>query len=203
MPTCRKFFEITGLEFVGNELFSKNLSLWNRSSFTNRQKMFFYKFYNNTLGINVRTSHFVANGTRLCFFCSRVGIQAGNDETFIHLFFSCPTVRRWQENFFNHCFPELPAMTEYNKKSIWMLGYNENLFSLVVMTATLSFQFCIWEAKLKKTIPSFHTLYQHFYDNFRQTYNFNSDVRMSCTKINVTLCRSLLGERQVVHDGGA
>jgi hypothetical protein len=63
MPTCRNFFEITGLEFVGNELFSKNLSIWNRSGFTNRQKMFFYKFYNNTLGINVRTSHFVANGT--------------------------------------------------------------------------------------------------------------------------------------------
>jgi hypothetical protein len=55
--------------------------------------------------------------------------------------------------FFNQCFPELPAMTEYNKKSIWMLGYNENLFSLVVMTATLSFQFCIWEAKLKKNHP--------------------------------------------------
>jgi len=203
MPTCRKFFEITGLEFVGNELFSKNLSLWNRSGFTNRQKMFFYKFYNNILGINVRTSHFVANGTRLCFFCSRVGIQDVNDETFIHLFFSCPTVRRWQESFFNQCFPELPAMTEYNKKSIWMLGYNENLFSLVVMTATLSFQFCIWEAKLKKSIPSFHTLYQHFYDNFRQTYNFNSDIRISCTKLNATLCRSLLGERQAVHDGGA
>jgi hypothetical protein len=165
--------------------------------------MFFYKFYNNTLGINVRTSHFVANGTRICFFCSKVRIHERNDETFCHLFFSCPTVCAWQENFFNICFPELPVITDYNKKSLWMLGYNKNLFSIIIMTATLCFQFCIWEAKLKKNIPSFHTLYQHFYDNFCQTYRFNSDVPISSTKINVTLCRSLLGERQVVHDGGA
>ncbi len=45
MPTCKTFFEITGIAYVGNDLFTKNLSIWNLSGFTNRQKMFLFKFY--------------------------------------------------------------------------------------------------------------------------------------------------------------
>ncbi len=105
MPTCKSFFQTTNIEYVGNDLFSKNTSLWNKSSFTNRQKMFFYKFYNNTLGINVRTSHFVANGTRICFFCSKTRPNARNDESFVHLFFNCPTVLEWHSDFIIKCFP--------------------------------------------------------------------------------------------------
>jgi hypothetical protein len=67
-PTCKTFFNITGIPYPGNQKFTANAGLWNSSGFTNRQKMFLFKFYNNTLGINTRTSHFAQNGTRNCFF---------------------------------------------------------------------------------------------------------------------------------------
>jgi hypothetical protein len=66
--TCKTFFRITGIEYVGNELFSKICSIWNVSGFTNRQKSFYFKFFNNILGLNTRTSHFAVNANRGCFF---------------------------------------------------------------------------------------------------------------------------------------
>jgi hypothetical protein len=201
LPTCKTFFEITVLLYVGNDLFSKNLSLWNRSGFTNRQRTFFYKFYNNTLGLNVRTSHFVANGTRICFFCSKHRPNERNDETFIHLFFNCPTVRDWHSKFLTKCFPELPVMDDYRRKSFWFLGYNINNYSVFIQSAVLSFQFWIWEAKLKKLTPSFHSLFSQFYDSFCMAFKHSVEIRKSCLKINYTLCRSLLGNRQVADDG--
>jgi hypothetical protein len=201
MPTCKSFFQTAEIDYVGNDLFSRNVSLWNKSGFTNRQKMFFYKFYNNTLGINVRTSHFVANGTRDCFFCSKRRPVERNDETFVHLFFNCPTVSEWHADFILKCFPEMPRMDDRTKKIFWLLGYTEANYSILVMTAVLSFQFHIWEAKLKKKVPSFHTLYTDFIDSFCQSYKYNSDIRKSCLKLNYSLCRSLLGVRRAVDDG--
>jgi hypothetical protein len=127
MPTCKTFSQITGFEYVGNDLFSKNLSEWNWSGFTNRQKMFLFKFYNNILGLNVRTSHFVPNGTRNCFFCSKNPVPVFTNETFLHLFYACQTTKNWHERFINICFLELPAMDENEKKSLWFLGYTETL----------------------------------------------------------------------------
>ncbi len=141
MPTCKSFFQTANIEYVGNDLFSKNVSLWNRSGFTNRQKMFFYKFYNNTLGINVSTSHFVANGTRNCFFCSKRRPNERNDETFVHLFFNCPTVSEWHADFILKCFPEMPRMDDRSKKIFWLLGYTETNYSILVMQQFYPFSF--------------------------------------------------------------
>ncbi len=67
--TVRTFSRITGIEYIGNELFSKIASAWNEQGITNRQKSFIFKYFNNILGVTTRTSHFAANGTRNCFFC--------------------------------------------------------------------------------------------------------------------------------------
>jgi hypothetical protein len=69
--TCKTFFNITDIPYIGNEKFARVVSLWNISGFTNREKSFIFKFYNNILGINTRTSHFAANPTRACFFAQK------------------------------------------------------------------------------------------------------------------------------------
>jgi len=155
-PTCKSFFNITEIPYPGNVNFAVNAGLWNNSGFTNRQKMFLFKFYNNTLGINTRTSHFAQNGTRHCFFCSKKRLPEQNDETFTHLFFTCSTVQDWHEQFINKCFPELLPLDDMRKKSLWFLGFHDEMFTPIVIHAFLSFQYCVWEAKLKKkqSLPS-------------------------------------------------
>jgi hypothetical protein len=202
LQTCKKFFEITDLEYIGNEYFSKNLSMWSQSGFTNRQKMFLFKFYNNTLGINVRTAHFVPQGSRLCFFCSKKRPNERQEETFIHLFYQCRTVHEWHVSFINKFLPELQNLDNYNSRSLWLLGYYDNLlYNSFFSAAILTFQYCIWECKLKKLIPSFHTLQCQFLELFSQSFKHNSDFRKASLKINYNLCRILLGDRRVDQDG--
>ncbi len=92
-------------------------------------------------------------------------------------------------------------MNDQSKKMFWLLGYTADNYNVFTMTAVLSFQYYVWEAKLKKKIPSFPSLFTEFFDNFCQTFKFNSDIRKSCLKLNYSQCRSLLGARQVADDG--
>ncbi len=199
--TCKTFFRITGIEYVGNDLFSKISSLWNQSGFTNRQKPFLFKFFNNILGINTRTSHFAVNATRGCFFCTKSNPPLITDETFIHLFFSCSTTRSYQRSFIRTCFPEMGNLPEPDEKKLWFLGIFDDSLSNFFSAAFLSFQFCIWEHKLRKNVPSFHTLYTEFLDNFRNTCMHNQQIRLSGTELNYELCRNIFGRRRRDPDG--
>jgi hypothetical protein len=47
--TVKTFFRITGIQYIGNDLFSKIISVWNEPGFRNRQKSFLFKYFNNIL----------------------------------------------------------------------------------------------------------------------------------------------------------
>jgi hypothetical protein len=199
--TCKTFFRITGIEYVGNELFSKICSIWNVSGFTNRQKSFMFKFYNNILGLNTRTSHFAVNVNRTCFFCSKSNPPLNADETFIHLFFSCGTTRSYQRTFIRTCFSEMGNLPEIDEKKLWFLGIYDNAIFDFIVAAFLTFQFCIWEHKLRKNVPSYHTLYTEFLEMFRNTCMHNQQIRLSGTELNYELCRNIFGGRRRIPDG--
>jgi hypothetical protein len=199
--TVTSFFRITGLVYTGNELFSAVISLWNTSGFTNRTKTFIFKFYNNILGINTRTFHFAANPTRSCFFCTKKTPPVITDESFIHLFHSCSVTENWHKKFEELFLPELDNNDEEHRKKLWLLGTVEDDLSLFLGCAILTFQFCIWESKLKKVVPSFNSLKAEFEYLFRNTIHFNSELTKSGIKLNYELCRYFLGGRRGLRDG--
>jgi hypothetical protein len=108
------FQNLIGVNLPGKNTLSARISMWNISGITNRIRTFFFKFYNNILGLNIRTSHFVPNQNRNCTFCSASG--QNNDETFIHLFFDCQTTRGWQERFLEKYI--LPGGACHGKKKL-------------------------------------------------------------------------------------
>jgi hypothetical protein len=71
-------------------------------------------------------------------------------------------VTEWHSDFILKCFPEMPQMNDQSKKLFWLLGYTAANYNAFTMTAVLSFQYHVWEAKLKKKIPSFHSLFTDF-----------------------------------------
>jgi hypothetical protein len=109
------------------------------------------------LGLNTRLSHFVINQSRGCTFCNGT-MNPVPDETFLHLFFDCPTTTSWHDKFLEK-FITLPAnLTREQRLQLFFFcslpnGTRDNLF--LAFTVIL-FQFCIWEEKLrkKKTIVS-------------------------------------------------
>ncbi len=94
----------------------------------------------------------------------------------------------------------MPALAPQDLKSLWFLGYTPDLFSITVSFSIMTFQYCIWESKLKKKIPSFNSILTQFIDLIKQTAAFNSDFRDDISKNNYTLCRILLGGRQGDQD---
>jgi hypothetical protein len=148
--TSKTFFQITGIPYVGNKIFSSITAIWTVPGFTNRQKTFIFKYFNNILGINTRTSHFAANATRVCFFCTKKNPPEANDETFLHLFHTCSTPRTWQQQFVARCFPEMGNLDALEEKKLWMLGIFQDSFSYFICSAILHFSFAFGKANLKK-----------------------------------------------------
>ena len=91
------------------------ISLWSLPSLPNNFCKFLFKFFNNRLGLNVRTAHF-GGESRFCTFCSLENSPLV-DETFNHLFYNCDSVRQVHERIANTVL----GITD-NNKSMWF-GY--------------------------------------------------------------------------------
>jgi hypothetical protein len=166
VSTVKTFFRLLTVPYIGDDNFAENVSWWNYNILPNRIRMFAFKFYNNILGLNTRTSHFAVNPTRACTFCSiKNNVVPVPDESFKHLFLDCPTVKNWQAMFVQVNFGGLP-LSEVENIKFWFLGLlpRDLKPNLAVLTAVLIFQYCIWEEKLRKRCPSFTTISTLFND---------------------------------------
>jgi hypothetical protein len=126
------------------------------------------------------------------------------DESFIHIFFDCRHVRDWQSQFVRKYLPDLinPDLTA--RKKMWFFGIlpDAEEAEFFIAVSILCFQFCIWEAKLEKKIPSFHTLEISFSEQINSLLRLNRDARDSATKTNNSLCRQFgYGYRPAANHG--
>jgi hypothetical protein len=189
LTTTGTFFRLVGLEYTGNKNYEVNVSWWNFFFLPNRIWTFAFKFYNNILGLNTRTSHFIINPNRNCTFCSlRDGSAA--DESFLHLFFQCPTTRSWQNEFMRQKLNGIAA-NDNDSKKLWFLGTvpGSQEPNPALLTAVLIFQYCCWEEKLRKRLPSFRTIYNLFEDLFNTCLGLSPELREIGSKLPFLLFR--------------
>jgi hypothetical protein len=97
----------------------------------------------------------------------------------------------WHNQFLNKYLPQLVNLDAQALKNLWFFGRipiptADNLF---VQLSMLTFQFCIWEAKLKKKLPSFRTLEIAFAEIIAQVLGCKKKMRDSANKNNFLLCR--------------
>jgi hypothetical protein len=115
-----------------------------KSFFDNSTRTFLFKLHNNTLGINARISHFVANQSRTCTFCNLTrNPDPDVDETVLHLFFQCGStepivlgLQRWAIN----------NDQQYQNIS------RKNFFGVYNIVAALIKKY-IWDCKTRFAIP--------------------------------------------------
>jgi hypothetical protein len=169
--TCKTFFRLLNIEYIGNKAFSVAISWWNFNRLPNRVRMFAFKFFNNILGLNTRTFHFATNPTRICQFCQLANIANPPDESFMHLFLQCPTVREWHDKFIQKYFNNL-NLGPAERTKFFYLGIlpNSNEPNFATLSTVLLLQYCIWEEKLRKRKPSFRTLDVLFCDTFSPAF---------------------------------
>jgi hypothetical protein len=164
--------------------------MWNCTGLTNRQKTFIFKFYNNLLGLNTRLSHFVINQSRGCTFCHGT-VDPVPDETFLHLFFDCPVTTSWHDKFLEKYIIGPANLTRGQRLQLFFFGIipNGTRDNHFLAIAVILFQFCIWEEKLRKKKPSFHTIENLYLDTLRSLVQCNKKIRDAAELLNIPLCR--------------
>jgi len=185
-----KFRELTQTSIINKEILGTRVSLWNLPGLNNRVRTFTFKFFNNILGLNTRISHFVPGQTRDCTFCIGT-IGPISEETFIHIFYECPTTTIWHEKFLKKYFTDPENLDRNQKIDLFFMGIlpgneRDNIF---VCMATFLFQYCIWEEKLNKKKGSFNTLDLKFSELLTALLHCNRKVRVAAENINIPLCR--------------
>ena len=103
LQVLNTFYTLVGTQSPEYKNAFNFLPLWNTYSIPNRMRDFLFKFYNNQLGLNTRTSHF-GGETRSCTFCFILKKPNAPDETFSHLFFDCEVVKNLHNSLENTAF---------------------------------------------------------------------------------------------------
>jgi hypothetical protein len=109
LQSVKTFVNLTGAGTATPSQLTLLFSMWGNTNFTNRFREFAFKFSNNSLGINTRVSHFIENVARACTFCSMttpLPIPVP-EETFLHLFYTCDSVKGIREKFFRKYLSDL------------------------------------------------------------------------------------------------
>ena len=197
MQNVKKFLSLTNLIIPNIPNLEKILSIWGSQFLPNKMREFIFKFLGNTLGIIVRIAHFVENIDRNCTFCKLKNIVS--EETFLHLFWDCPTVRSLNSRFVGKYFPELINTNQDIKRFSFTSLFIHNgceEFNLFVTTIIYCFQYLIWEYKLKKKIPSFATLDVEFWHIFEKIYYVSCRVKYSKQSVDFAICRELVVNRE-------
>jgi hypothetical protein len=190
LTTCKTFFNILNVNFIGNKDFSTIISWWNLNCLPNRVRMFAFKFYNNILGINTRTFHFATNPVRHCQFCFMENIANPPDETFLHLFLNCPTVQAWHGEFVRRYLNDI-NLNPVESTKLWFLGITPGTDSpsFAVLSVILLFQYCIWEEKLRKRKPAFRTINLLFEEILSASFNKNKIFNKSSATLPYAIFR--------------
>ena len=122
-------------------------SLWCLNSLPNKFREFLFKFYNNRLGLNVRTSHF-GGETRYCTFC-QIENNSLQMRLFLHLFYNFDAVRLIHDQIGR----DVLGLSSKTKKN-WF-GFPSGLTNYKFYALSfLSIQYVIWNAKLSHRLPS-------------------------------------------------
>jgi hypothetical protein len=137
---------------IGMELSKFLNTSWNYSYLSNEQRTFIFKFHNNTLPYNTVLSHFVPGTNRNCTFCNLIFNAEIEDETPLHLFYSCNISEELRENFFkwltndnNFTVSRTELFTTFNYPNNF---FNQSLF----LTAQIFIKF-LWDCKVRQILP--------------------------------------------------
>jgi hypothetical protein len=122
---------------------------WTHHFLSTSTSIFYFKMINNILGYNYVICHFVPDVERNCTFCNISGIPEEDDETPLHLFFSCII----SENLINTFFVEEPRL-EVSRQEFFAVPQRENdsTNNLIFLLGNLIKKY-LWDCKLRLSLP--------------------------------------------------
>ena len=167
---------------------------WNLNFLSNRLRTFCFQFFNNSLSVGARLGARYAGGgiiiDQRCTFCVKAGSLIPARETFPHLFYDCPSVSPLRNQFNNRYM--YPANNNVDEKLFAFTGLSNNVHtadSFFLVLTCLFFNYTLWQAKLKKTVPSIATVCQEIDNHFDNVANVSAKLKNLAIDSGTPLCR--------------
>jgi hypothetical protein len=177
----KTFRNITDLVWPDNFCFKTLVGCWSTNFLPCRFATFLFKFINNSLGLNTRVSHFDNLVDRACSLCRVSNVPNTQDESFLHLFFTCPISSMWRSAFQQRFLSDLLINGSLpNAKLLWFTGRLpcNYAYKTSLHTAVMYFQYSVWECKLQKK-ASFNTIATNYTFEIGKLFS-NSRKLKSC-----------------------
>ena len=165
--------------------------MWSRHFLDSKTRDFIFKFYNNILGINQRVNKFNPATCPSCTFCSISNTLPAPLETFRHIFYDCPSVKKILYAFFNKFMNILLVECD-----VYFGGAVTNTES-----KNMVFQMCmdilrynIWLFKLEKKLPISNLILNEVDRTFGNIFKISNKTLALFTK-----CNFLRGNKNYGH----
>jgi hypothetical protein len=101
LTPAHRFLNISGLDSSSATCIDHINALWTTYFFQSDFKTFLFKAHHNILGLNHRVHHINQLREPTCTFCTKAKNFPAERETFIHLFWHCPSVNKLIKRFFD------------------------------------------------------------------------------------------------------
>ncbi len=141
---------------IGISLSEKINGFWGHSFLNNDVRSFLFKLHGNILGTNSRVSHFIRDHSRVCTFCRLGRREDAENESVLHLFFSCPETEQFKNQFFVWAFDK-DNQYFISRSELFHVFTEENLITgtcLVKTTIPKFYLKYIWDCTNRQTIPN-------------------------------------------------
>jgi hypothetical protein len=190
VPSMTTFLNISTIGNATEKIIRNAAGFWNFSPIKNTIREFQYKFIFNQLGLNNRVSHFVQNYSKACTLCTKSAVpEPVPDETFLHLFYDCPTTRSIRDKIIRKHFSALAHRPRNILLRFWLLADIDNNTNLFISAAVCTLNYLIWNMKLKRDITSFSTLEQNWIYILDTLVKQSLKIREAVLLVHYDICR--------------
>jgi hypothetical protein len=166
---------------IGLEISKKLNKSWLAYFFSNEVRTFQFKLINNILGLNYIICHFVPGVDRNCSICDAVMNPDPEDETPLHLFFSCRTVEDLLSDFFDE------IGTVISRQEYFAIPVRENFNdNLTLFWVSVLIKKYIWDCKMRKTIPVVDNLKSYVYTEFKTMTTISNFVKKTVERSSLS-----------------
>jgi hypothetical protein len=175
---AHRFLTIAGIDLVNDTYTAHINALWTTYFLQSDLKTFLFKAHHNILGLNHRVHHFNQLREPTCTFCNKAKNFPAERETYIHLFWHCPSVNKLIKRFFD-TYIDGDVDQFFFFTGCYRID-NRNELSVPVLIIFNVLRYAVWNFKLRKKLPSWHGLNSEFLYVFDTILNvsrkFNTSV---------------------------
>jgi hypothetical protein len=100
----------------------------------------------------------------------------------------CDSVKKLRDSLIRKYFPEILPLTNQEMTVFGFTGLNRNKFNLFSTFSIMTFNYLIWQMKLRKEIKNFSTIELNWLYALDATFKQSKKIRDSTLQINYSIC---------------